>query len=474
MDTPPLHDGTTLPHYGEGRRIKGTRSLCPHCLESIDAEVFERDGGVWMDKHCPEHGRFCALLSSDAAHYYIADPAVQALGSCCGPSRHCGDAVANHSCNMLIEITSRCNLTCPTCYADSSPTRTDQMTLERFDVLLDDLLAKGKGDADLIQLSGGEPTIHPQMFEMLDLALRKGFQRVYINTNGIRLARPAFAERLASYGKAVSVYLQLDGLRPRTLRVLRGREDLVGAKLEALDQCERLGIDCVPVVTLTPGVNDDELGTLLRLAADRPRSVRKVMIQPAMYSGRYDNPRLVHRMTVADVAKAVAAQTDGLFTEADFSPIPCSDPNCFSMALALRAGQGLDALVPVSRYFPRYARWAEPAVQDVIGRVTDTFDDPSALREVIDWVMRGEALTGLDDAQMDALLDRIVALQASAPAEDAGPWQGLFAIGIKPFMDAYTYDQDRIDKCCVHIIASDGQPVSFCEYNARHRPLGRG
>ncbi|MEM6995263.1 MAG: radical SAM protein, partial [Myxococcota bacterium] len=174
--------------FGRGRAIKRTRSLCPTCLVDVDADVRERDGAVWMDKRCADHGAFSALLASDVAHYYVADPAVENLGSCCGPNRHCGDQVDNHSCNLLIEITQRCNLTCPTCYADSSPARTEQMSLERFEAVVDKLLADGKGDADLIQLSGGEPTLHPQMFEMIEMALAKGIRRVYVNTNGIRLA----------------------------------------------------------------------------------------------------------------------------------------------------------------------------------------------------------------------------------------------------------------------------------------------
>jgi uncharacterized radical SAM superfamily Fe-S cluster-containing enzyme len=144
--------------FGDGRRIKTTTSLCPTCLARIAADVFERDSEIWMDKVCPEHGRFSTLLASDARHYYAADPTVSSLGSCCGSGGHCGDQTANHSCNMLLEITQRCNLTCPTCYAGSSPERDGFLSLAAFAELLDGLLAKGKGDADLVQLSGGEPT----------------------------------------------------------------------------------------------------------------------------------------------------------------------------------------------------------------------------------------------------------------------------------------------------------------------------
>lgn len=453
------------PACGTGRFVKRTTSLCPECLARVPAEVRARGGEVWMDKACPEHGRFSALLASDEAHYFVADPAASALGSCCGPARHCGDQVANHSCNLLIEITQRCNLTCPTCYADSSPTNDEFLPYPRFTELLDELLAKGKGDADLIQLSGGEPTIHPEFFACLDRALAR-VKQVYVNTNGIRLADRAFAEKLAARGPKVSVYLQFDGFKRSTLELLRGKGELLETKLRAADHCDELGLNTVPVMTLTPGVNDDEVGAFLRFAVARPRSVRKVMIQPAMYSGRYENPRAVRRLTAGDVAKLVAAQTDGLFGEADFTPIPCSDPNCFSTAVALRGPGGL---VPVSRYLPRYAEWTAGANAALIAAVADTFDAPDGLAGLIGKVLGSGGGAALDEATVDRLLDLVAAVPDGATG-----WDGLFAIGVKPFMDAHTYDQDRIDKCCVHIVARDGTPVSFCEYNAVNRPTGRG
>lgn len=340
------------------------------------------------------------------------------------------------------------------------------MTLEQFESRLDGLLAQGKGDADLVQLSGGEPTIHPQFFEILEAALRRPIRQIYINTNGIKLARRAFAERLASYGERVSVYLQFDGFKRSTLRVLRGREDLVETKLAAADNCEDLGICMVPVMTLTPDVNDDELGAFFEFATSRPGSIEKVMIQPAMYSGRYEQPRRVDRLTVADVVDLISAQVPA-FVPADFSPIPCSDPNCFSMALALRTPEGL---IAVSRLFPRYASWADPDVAGIIGDVTDTFDSSTDLAAMLQWALESDALQSLDEDALDQLLDRIEAASTSAP----GKGSPMFAIGIKPFMDAYTYDQDRIDKCCVHIVSTTGEPVSFCEYNAIRRPRGQG
>ncbi len=456
--------------YGQGQLIKTTTSLCPQCLARIDARVLERSGQVWMDKSCEEHGPFTAQLASDVGHYYQHDPALDTVGGCCSPGQHCGDQLANHSCNMLIEITQRCNLTCPTCYADSSPERTETMSGARFQALVDELLERGKGDADLIQLSGGEPTIHPDLLDMIRYALDRGVKQIYINTNGIKLAQRSFAEALAKFGPRVSIYLQFDGLGASTLRQLRGRDDLARTKLTALGHCEALGLRAVPVMTLTSGINDHELGPFLDTALAHPRAVQKVMIQPAMYSGRYQNPRRVERITVADVAKLFHRHSNGLWIEEDFGPIPCSDPNCFSMAVALRTPTGL---LPVSRYFPRYSSWSSAQNTELIRGVFDTFDDPDGLESAIHWTLSNGGIDALDETTVDELLDRVVAWQASRGRSDHEPYTGLFVVGVKPFMDAYTYDQERVDKCCVHIISQEGSPVSFCEYNAVNRPTGR-
>ena len=331
--------------YGEGRNIKNTTSICPRCLEPVNAQVFERHGEVWMDKRCTSHGRFSALLSSDISHYYepVAQPAQGS--SCCGSS--CGLPAtelstgadkapwSNHSCTILIEITQRCNLSCPTCYAGSSPLHSEMMSLEEFTRQVDQLVAGGKRGSDMIQLSGGEPTIHPRFFEMIDLLFERGFDQVCINSNGIKLAQPAFTERLANCtsrraGGQIFVYLQFDGFEDNTYLALRGREDLLNIKRRALDNCQAQDIRVHPVMTLTRGINDHEVGDFVRLAVENPL-LQNVVIQPAMYSGRYDNPRRPDRITLADTVSLVCDQF-GVFSPRDFVPIPCSDPNCFGMA----------------------------------------------------------------------------------------------------------------------------------------------
>ena len=434
-----------------------------------------------MDKSCDQHGHFSALLSSDVRHYFepAEQPSLQGK-SCCGsscsqPAGSSGPMAesagwANHSCTILIEITERCNLTCPTCFAGSSPQHSTMMDLDEFTRQVDQLVAGGKSGSDMIQLSGGEPTIHPQFMEMIEYLFDRGFSNVCINSNGIKLAQEGFTLKLAQcsakYPDAkLFVYLQFDGFEESTHMALRGRKDLLETKRKALALCEANNISIHPVMTLTRGINDHEVGEFIQLAVDTPE-LKNVVIQPAMYSGRYDNPRLQKRLTLADTVKLICEQT-GVFSADDFTPIPCSDPNCFGMAVSFRTTNGL---VPVSRYFPRFSDWDSAEARDLINSFTDTINGPGGISEAIRWATSngkmGEMLEGLDDSMVNELLNALIDAQSGGK----GIWDNLLTISIKPFMDAWTYDQDRIDQCCVHILDKQGNPVSFCEFNAVNRP----
>jgi hypothetical protein len=466
--------------FGRGRLIKETSSICPDCLEQLPARVYQRNQEVWMDKQCGRHGRFSALLSSSISHYYRAAPRSGQDQGCCGNS--CGlpsvspsgaqDTAprTNHSCTILIEITERCNLSCPICFAGSTPAHSNMMSMEEFTRQVDQLVDGGKRGSDMIQLSGGEPTIHPDFLAMVGLLFERGFGRVCVNSNGIKLAKPAFVERLANCmggqaGNQLFVYLQFDGFEDETYASLRGRADLLSSKRKALENCQAHGISVHPVMTLTRGVNEHEVGQFVQLAIERPE-LKNVVIQPAMYSGRYDNPRRQDRITLADTVRLICDQF-GVFSPEDFMPIPCSDPNCFGMAVALRTGKGL---LPVSRFFPSYETWDSEQAKDLIAKFTDTINGPAAVSEAVRWATADdrfdEILKNLEEDEIESLLDAVIDSDSSG----GDLWDRLLTISIKPFMDAWTYDQDRIDQCCVHILDKQGNPVSFCEFNAINRP----
>ncbi|MFT5435089.1 MAG: putative radical SAM superfamily Fe-S cluster-containing enzyme [Myxococcota bacterium] len=425
--------------------IKTTLSVCTVCLNKVPARVSEENGRVWLDKTCPDHGEQRVLLAVDPRFYYKNNRELS-----CGPGG-CG-GMFNHSCTLMFEITERCNLTCPTCFALSSPKVHYRLTRDTFVEQLDHLLESGKRDADIVQLSGGEPTIHPEFLDIVDACFERGVQKVFVNTNGIEFAkRPELLEHLAQYGGKLQLYLQFDGFRPSTHEAIRGAKGLLDLKLKTLTRAYELGIHALPVMTVTRDINLDEVGDVVKFALDNHPQCRGVMLQPAMYAGRYENEHTAERVTVGELAAVVQEQTD-LFTLDDFGPIPCSDPNCFSMAVAVKLGEDL---VPVSRYFPKQTTWADPGVTEGIEQFADRL--PQHMVGAME-----------DNIILDQLLDALADGDGDLFRREAS----YFVLSIKPFMDSGTYDQDRIDACCVHVVDRSGNPVSLCEYNTLRRPRG--
>ncbi len=192
-----------------------------------------------------------------------------------------------HSCLTLLEITDRCNLTCPVCYSESSPARTTQRSLEQIEFMLD-CVVRNEGQPDVVQISGGEPTIHPQFFEVLDLAKARPIKFLMVNTNGVRIAQDAaFARRLKDYMPAFEVYLQFDSLRAKPLMALRGA-DLTDVRRKALDRLNEHNISTTLVVTLKKGLNDGEIGEIIDFAL-KQKCVRGVTFQPIQHAGRLED-----------------------------------------------------------------------------------------------------------------------------------------------------------------------------------------
>lgn len=201
---------------------------------------------------------------------------------------------------MIFEITERCNLTCPTCFTASSPHETWQMPLEEFDRKLSTLLAHGKRDADMVQLSGGEPTIHPDIERMVALCFERGVKKAYVNTNGVRVAKdPDFVARLAALDggrERLQFYLQFDGFEERRRSLIRGAKGLSPVKREAVANLHRHGLHALPVMTVTRDVNLHEIGDVVRMLVEHHTKMNTLILQPAFYAGRYGSERHVERL----------------------------------------------------------------------------------------------------------------------------------------------------------------------------------
>jgi len=310
-----------------------TSSVCTTCLRNVEAKILIKDEQVFMEKWCPAHGTERVLISDDADYYrlgrevYVKAPEMpQQFNTrmefgCPYDCGLCPDHM-QHSCLTVLEITDHCNLRCPTCYAASGPERLTHKSLATVERMLDAVVAN-EGEPDVVQISGGEPTLHPDFFAILDAARQRPIKHLMVNTNGIRIAQDAeFVERLATYKPGIEIYLQFDSFKAEALQNLRGA-DLRRIRTEALAALEQHGISTTLVMTVKRGVNDDEIGAVIQHALTF-RCVRGVTLQPVQDAGRNENYEgKNNRLTVSGIRRAVAEQSN-LFALEDIVPVPCN------------------------------------------------------------------------------------------------------------------------------------------------------
>ena len=361
-----------------------------------------------------------------------------------------------HSCLAIIEVNQACNLTCPVCFADSSVSKQDHRPLEEIERMLDVLVAS-EGEPDLAQISGGEPTLHPQFFEILAAARRRPIRHLMINTNGIRIAREAgFAERLAEFMPRFEVYLQFDSLKRDALMNLRGA-DLTQVRRQALEALERNGISTTLVVTVKKGVNDGEIADIVRHALQWS-CVRGVTFQPVQDAGRNDGfASKDHRIVLTEIRRRIAEA--GVFALEDLIPLPCN-PDQICIGYGLRQGT---EVMPVTSMLPRELFVA--ATPNTV-----TFEAyPELQRKVFD-------LLSLSTAQADTS-DKLSALlcclpEASVPESLA--YHHTFRVVISQFLDRYNFDLGTVKRSCVHFVEADGRIIPFDTYNTFYRPGAEG
>ncbi|MBG9376693.1 radical SAM protein [Panacibacter sp. DH6] len=438
-----------------------TVSLCPECFRRIDAKIVFEDNNVFMLKSCPDHGFHKVLIATDREYYKnirnYNKPSEMPLKfntqthyGCPYDCGLCADH-EQHSCLTVLEITDRCNLTCPTCYAMSSPHYGRHRTLEEVERMLDVIVAN-EGTPDVVQISGGEPTVHPQFFEILDIARTKPIRHLMVNTNGIRIAKDkVFVEKLASYMPDFEIYLQFDSFRPEVLKTLRG-EDLTTVRKKALENLNAYNVSTTLVVTLQKGLNDDEIGHIIDYAVQQP-CVRGVTFQPTQVAGRLQdfNPA-TDRITLTDVRQKILEQTN-VFQPNDLIPVPCN-PDALVMGYALKlAGQ----VFPMTRYI-------DPAHLLNNSRNTIVYEQDEQLHAHMIKIFS----TGIS---VDRVEDNFKELLCCLPQVHAPglTYNNLFRIVIMRFIDAWDFDVRAIKRSCVHIVSKDNRIIPFETMNMFYR-----
>ena len=426
------------------------------------------DGCVFYLKRCPDHGVQKTLIADDIAYWKSQrdwlkpgdrplKPQSRTDHGCPYDCGLCPDH-EQHSCLAIIEVNEACNLTCPVCFADSSTRRDTHRTMAQIEAMLDTVVAS-EGEPDLVQISGGEPTLHPQFFEILDAAKRRPIRHLMINTNGLRIAREAgFAERLAAYMPGFEVYLQFDSLKRDALMNLRGA-DLTSVRAQALEALERNNISTTLVVTLKKGVNDTEIADIVRHALTW-RCVRGVTFQPIQDAGRNEGFEAgEHRMVLTEIRREIAKA--GVFALEDLIPLPCN-PDQICIGYGLRNGE---TVAPITALLPR------DILVDAAPN-TVTFEGYPELRE------RVFNLLSLSTAQADTTdkLADVLCCLPDAVVPEGLSYENTFRVVIMQFLDRFNFDLATVKRSCVHFVQPDGQIIPFDTFNTFYREgaAGRG
>ncbi len=438
-------------------------SVCSRCLNKVEGKIVFQDDKVFMLKRCPEHGSEKVLIADDVDYYrrcrevFIKPPEMPNVYNtpvkwgCPYDCGLCSDH-EQHSCLSLIEINDHCNLNCPICYAGSG---TANLKYRRFGEIEKMIAAvvRNEGHPDVVQISGGEPTLHPDFFAVLDHCKRQPIRHLMVNTNGIRIAQdPEFVQRLAGYMPDFELYLQFDSFQRHALMDLRGA-DLREIRGKALDRLNEYGISTTLVVTLKKGVNDGEIGRIIDYALQQP-CVRGVTFQPIQAAGRTENfDPARDRLTLTEVRRRILEQSS-VFRPEDVIPVPCH-PDSLAMAYALKID---GKVLPLTGMI-------DPKVLIEGGRNTIVYEQDDAVREGI---FKLFATNHSPQSSAGSLRDLLCCLpRLDAPAELG--YQNIFRVLIMQFIDAYSFDVRSVKKSCVHIVHPDGRLIPFDTYNMFYR-----
>jgi uncharacterized radical SAM superfamily Fe-S cluster-containing enzyme len=459
------------------RLIHTTTSLCRTCKEAVPATVVALSSDeVWMRKSCPEHGAQEVRLSTNAAWYEetramkqrFAPPRVFKKDIDLGCPFDCGPCTAHTQKVRLpvVTITSACNLDCPICYVHNKNDDAYHMPLEDFAAVLEHLRTDHGGELDIINLTGGEPTLHPRLFEMLELAKAAGIHRITVCSNGIKLAKDeAFVKRLGEYGARIA--LSFDTFDPHTDKLMQGAQ-MLSTKLRCIELCEQHGVDVTLIPVMTRGVNEHEIGKIIEFGLGSS-AVRHLEVHTMTFTGQSGVTfQRSGRISMYEVLEEIQKYTSGLLVPGDFVTSPCAHPLCYQIAYLLIDPDG-GKPIPFTRFMPaselrealseRLYLEPSPRLEDSLTRAIDRLwveDDPESARTL-------KVLRGVLDTMFpsDHPLTHEQAIRAGEK------W--IKAVYVHSHMDEETFDVERTIDCCDSNCYADGSTIPVCNYNVLYR-----
>ena len=479
--------------------MKSTKSLCPECLLVIDASIFEEDGKVMIEKTCSKHGAFKDIYWSSAKQFKrfdrywhdgegVSNPNVSTNGNC---PHSCGLCSSHKTTTILanIDLTNRCNQTCPVCFANAASSGyLYEPSLEQIRAMMQTLRNEKPVPCPAIQFAGGEPTMREDIVEIVKMASEFKFTQVQMATNGIKLAKSQkFCEDLNAAGLH-TVYLQFDGVTERPYLINRGFNALP-IKLKAIENCRKAGLTSISLVpTLAKGVNDDQVGDIIRFAVNNMDTVKGINFQPISFAGRINKEeRMEKRVTIPYLFDKIEEQTGGAITAEDFYPVPFVVP----ISHFVNAEEGVPSIeftvhphcgtgtyiyvengkmIPITRFIDvegllehvdKLALTNERWIGKSLGRIKMIGSLISALPKYID---TAKAPKSVDVKQLFIN----VLKEGTGDATKEFHRNTLF-LGAMHFMDLYNMDLERIKRCGVHYATPDGRIIPFCTYNTIHR-----
>lgn len=442
-------------------------SICPVCNKKVSVKIVNEENRIYSVKTCPEHGVFKSIV-------WYGEPSYEEWVQCGDNTRpyrintkeeagcpyDCG-ICPNHeqeACCVLIELTQRCNQSCPYCFADSSHTTSDaqeEPTLEEIRGIYAFLLEQSSDRPFNIQLSGGEPTIRDDLPQIIAMGREMGFPYIQLNTNGRKLAESWEYTKVLKKAGLSSAFLQFDGLTDDVYLKTRGRE-LLDNKMRAIANCAKEELGTILVVTVVPGINDDQVGSIIRFALQHRPYVRGIHFQPVSYFGRFPAPPADQdRITIPELIRAIEEQTEGEINREALVPLSTGHPLCSFHGNFLIDENG--GLIPLSDRNKAENNncccKTSPIVQarDYIARKW-SWDNPAD-----PFRTEGERDHHSSDefSQWDSLIRQLK--------------ENSFSLTAMAFQDVWNLDLERLKRCRVHVATKDRKLIPFCSYNILYR-----
>lgn len=468
-------------------------SVCPECLRKVPMRIFEEDGVIYLEKTCPEHGKFEDVYWGDAElfkwfyeNWYNAryagtgleNPHTKIVDGCPFDCGLCPQH-KTHTVLGIIDVTNRCNMACPICFAYAGAANyVYEPSYEQIVDMIKLFRANKPWACNALQFSGGEPTLRDDLPDLIKEAKKAGITHTEVNTNGLRLAEDIEYFRKIRDSGMDTLYLQFDGLREEIYRKLRAKSDLVPTKEKVIENAREVDLSSIVlVVTLAKDVNDKDLGDIIRYAVENHDVVRCVNIQPISMAGRARKEEMRKlRITIPDAIKLIEEQTDGAVTRWDWRPVNWPLP----------VSKGMEMIK--NRMYPEFTM--HPMCGAATFIVVDEDGSYKPITEYVDVDKFAEIFwdiyySGIEGKKLRAKMKLLKLLPmvksnlvrgllknvvTKGSYEALGElMRRLIMIGTMHFQDVWNLDIDRVQRCAIHYATPDGKIRSFCTYNSIHR-----